>query len=380
MRYPRALDLPTLLKKNSFFLFGPRATGKSTLIRTQLPSALIFDLLDLDVFGRLLRQPKLVGQLAAQYDTVVIDEVQKLPVLLDEVQRLMEEKPNLRFLLTGSSARKLKRGGANLLGGRAWMMHFFPLIAREIPSFSLLTYLNTGGLPRIYNTEDPAASLEAYVNLYLREEILAEGLTRNLSGFARFLDIIGLTSGEELNFEAIASDSGNQARTVQNYVQVLEDTLLGFQVPPFLATRKRKAITRSKFYLFDVGIANFLAKRFDIRLQSDAFGRAFEHFLACELQAAIHYQRKRLDLSYWRSTSGFEVDFVLGNQLAIEVKSTQSAQDKHLKGLRALKEDGKVARYMLVSLDPMERTTNDGIILCPYNVFLNWLWAGKLLR
>lgn len=375
MYYSRSLDLAVLIEKNSFFLFGPRATGKSTLIHAQLPSAYVFDLLDVEVFGRLLRQPKLIGQLSAQYRLIVIDEIQKIPTLLDEVQRLMEEKPQLRFLLTGSSARKLKHGSANLLGGRAWVASLFPLIAREIPDFSLETYLNTGGLPKIYNMPDVVEHLDAYVNLYLREEILAEGLTRNLVGFARFLDVMGLTSGEELCFQAIASDSGNQARTVQNYVQILEDTLLGFQVTPFLGTRKRKAITRTKFYLFDVGVANFLAKRFDIRVGSDAFGRAFEHFIACELRAAIAYQRRRIELSYWRSTSGYEVDFIVGNAWAIEVKSTGHVQEKHLKGLRVLKEEGKIRRYALVSLDPIERSTEDGVMLFPYKKFLDLLWA-----
>lgn len=376
MIYPRLLNLSNLLKKNSFFLFGPRATGKSTLIDQQLPQARLFDLLDADVFGRLLRQPKLIGQLTRDETIVVIDEIQKLPTLLDEVHRLMEANPELRFLLTGSSARKLKHGSANLLGGRAWMAHFFPLTKLEIPDFDLLTYLNTGGLPKIYNSADQAEHLDAYVNLYLREEIQAEGLTRNLEGFARFLDVIGLCSGEELNFQSIASDSGNQARTIQNYVQVLEDTLLGFQVPSFRATRKRKAITRAKFYLFDVGVANFLAKRFDIRERSAAFGKAFEHFIACEIRAAIHYQRNRLELSYWRSTTGFEVDFILGDRIAIEVKSTDRVQDKHLKGLRAFREENAVLRYAVVSLDPLQRHTDDGIELYPYEKFLDLLWQG----
>jgi uncharacterized protein len=380
MAFERTLQLGPLLARKSFFLLGPRATGKSTLVEHQLPDTTIYDLLDDDVYTRLLKRPRALGEEIASGNAgklVVIDEIQKLPGLLDEVQRLID-KQGVRFLLTGSSARKLRRGGANLLAGRAWPAALFPLTSAEIPRFDLLQYLNRGGLPAIYPSEDYAEELSSYANLYLREEIVAEALVRKVDSFARFLDVIALSNGEELHYQGISNDAGVPVRTVQSFVQILEDTLLGFTVPAFGATRRRKAITRPKFFLFDVGVTGTLARRGEIRERSELFGRALEHFIALELRAYLSYRRRDEMLCYWRSTSGFEVDLILGDQLAVEVKASRQASEHDLRGLRALREEGLVRRYAVVSLDDAKRKL-DGIEIWPWRSFLNALWRDTLV-
>jgi predicted AAA+ superfamily ATPase len=325
-----------------------------------------------------LRQPSLIGEgLTSPNQIVVIDEIQKMPSLLDEVHRQIESQ-KIRFLLTGSSARKLKRGAANLLAGRAWTAEMFPLNSQEIPDFNLLQYLNRGGLPHIYPSDDYREELNQYVSVYLKEEIQAESLTRNLPAFVRFLDTLGLANGEEIHFQNIANDSGVSPRTVENYISVLEDTLVGFKLEPFTKTRLRKAITRAKFYFFDVGVSNHLARRGEVLSHSKAFGSCFEQFIICEIRAYLSYRRLREPLQYWRSTSQFEVDCIVGTKLAVEMKSTDLANPKHLKGLRALKEENLIDRYMLVSLDPSRRKTDDGIEIIPWQDFLGDLWSDRL--
>jgi predicted AAA+ superfamily ATPase len=377
--YARQLNLRNLLKKRSYFLMGPRGVGKSTLIEQTLPDAKVYDLLDASQFQRLLRDPTLISQETAADTLVVIDEIQKLPVLLDEVHRLIVKRKQT-FLLTGSSARKLRKGGANLLAGRAFQTCLLPLTSQEIPDFDLLTYLNTTGLPEFYGHADVHDYLRAYVGTYLQEEVKAEALTRNLSGFVRFLEVVALCNGEEINYANIASDCGVPVRTLEAYFGILDDTLIGFSVLPFLSTTKRKAITRSKFFLFDIGIVNSLTKRGLVEFRSELFGRAFEHFIALELRAFIAYHSVDRPLQYWRSTSHFEVDFIIGNELALEVKGTDLVKDKHLKGIRALKEEGLIGTYGVVSLDTTERITEDGIHIWPWKIFLAKLWGGKLLR
>jgi len=372
--YKRTLNLDKLLKKKSFFLFGARSTGKSTLIKTTFPDVTLFDLLDADTYNRLLRRPAILSEVSAPL--IVIDEIQKLPSLLDEVHRCIE-KNKQRFLLTGSSARKLKRQGTNLLAGRAWTAHLFPLTRPEIDDFDLLQYLNRGGLPQIYPSDDFKEELKAYCNTYLKEEIVNEAATRNVEGFATILDLIGIQNGEELNFEEIASDTGVAASTVRNYIQVLEDTLLGFQLPAFRKTIKRKAISRSKFYLFDVGVARHLSGNENIAPKTTAFGKAFEHFIITEVRAYLSYSRSNQELTYWRSTSGMEVDFVIGDVLAVEVKSTKLVTNRHLKGLRALSEEQLVKKSCVVSLDPQKRSL-EGVTIYPWEEFLDLLWSGKI--
>ncbi len=258
--YKRNLKLVDLLQIRSFFIFGPRATGKSTLIEQCLPNARVYDLLDPKIFQRLLRDPGIISEETTADDLVVIDEIQKLPALLDEVHRLIAKRKQ-KFLLTGSSARKLKRGAANLLAGRAFTAELLPLVSAEIENFDLLTYINSTGLPEFYGKEYAKEFLKAYVGTYLKEEIQAESLTRNLPGFTRFLEVCALANGDEISYTNISSDSGVKVKTVEAYFQILQDTLIGFLVPAFRSTKKRKAITRSKHFFFDVGVVNNLTRR-----------------------------------------------------------------------------------------------------------------------
>jgi len=376
--YKRILNLEKALQNKSHFLFGPRATGKSWLIRHQLLDAQIIDLLNSDTFDRLLRRPASLGE-EINKKIVVIDEIQKIPRLLDEVHRLIEER-GVFFLLTGSSARKLKHGGANLLAGRARSLQMFPLTSIEISDFDLLKYCNVGGLPLIYKSNEPLLDLRDYVQLYLREEIIAEALVRKFDHYARFLDVIGARSGEELNFENIATESGVPRRTVANFVEILMDTLLAYEVKSFQKTKKKKAIARSKIYLFDVGVANYLAARKNIEFRSGEFGKAFEHFIIQEVRAYLGYHLSDLPIQYWRSAQGqFEVDLLLGDEIAIEIKSTQNFNPKMLLGLKALKDEKKLKKYFFVSLDSVPRQV-DGIEILPYKSFLERLWQNEIVK
>jgi len=377
----RQLNILHLLKINSFFLFGPRGVGKSYWIRNQLKPKLYYDLLEPITFTRFIENPALLEeeiQFLNPQDLVVIDEIQKIPALLNSVHRMIELK-KINFLLTGSSARKLKRDpNVNLLGGRAWDARFYPLSYSELESFNLLTYLNRGGLPRALLNSHFHEEHKSYVGVYLKEEILAEALTRNLGHFSRFLEVAALQSGEELSYENIGSDAQVQAKTVKNYVEILEDTLLGFQLPAFWKTKKRKAITRSKFYLFDIGITNYLAKRGEIKKGSELFGKAFEHFIILEIRAYLSYRRKDLELFYWRSVNNQEVDLIIGDQLAIEIKATFQVSEKHLKGLNALAEEKLVKEYIVVSQDPRMRKLS-GLTIYPWQIFLDKLWRNEII-
>jgi predicted AAA+ superfamily ATPase len=370
--YKRSLDLNTALKDKSHFLFGPRATGKSSLIYEQLAHAQIFDLLDSDIYDRFLRRPKSLSE-EINKKIVVIDEIQKLPRLLDEVHRLIETK-KITFLLTGSSARKLKKGGANLLAGRARSLQMHPLTMKEITDFDLLKYATIGGLPIIYQSKSPQLELKEYVQTYLKEEIQAEALVRNIDHFAHFLDSFGSLSGGELNYQKIADDAGVPVRTVASYVEVLKDTLIAFELTPFTKTKKRKSVSKSKIFMFDVGISNYMKGIHSLTTKSEAFGNAFEHLCIQELRAAISYKNKNLSMNYWRSTSGdFEVDCILGKEMAIEIKSSDRFQEKYLKGLKAFKEEGLVKRHILISRDPVKRIV-DGIEVLPFDSFLKEFW------
>ena len=374
--YNRTLNLESLLRLKSFFLFGPRATGKSTLIKNQLPNAKVFDLLDRSTFRRLLADPSIIGQ-SKEPGPIVIDEIQKIPTLLDEVHRQIENNQRI-FLLTGSSARKLRRGASNLLGGRAWTAELMPLSYFEINDFELTRYLTRGGLPLSYQSDYWFEELDAYIGNYLQDEILAESLTRNIEAFSEFLTIAAKSNGQEINLQSFASDCGVSQNTIKNYFQILTDTLIGFSVPAYTKTTRRKAITREKYYLFDVGVRNRLCDITSVSPKTDSFGQSFEHFIIMELRAYISYFRRKLKLQYWRSTSQFEVDVIFDGKMAIEIKGVNQVMDKHLKGLRALKEEGKFASYCVVSCDPDVRETDDGIKIYPWARFLDELWQEKL--
>ncbi len=377
--YKRTLNLPELLDKKSFFLFGARATGKTTLIQTSLPDALIIDLLYARTYSILLKDPSALGDMCrSTQGIIVIDEIQKLPVLLDEVHRLIQ-RHQYKFLLTGSSARKLKHGGANLLAGRARESRLYPLTSHEIDDFDLLRLLNRGGLPEIYDSDDPDEDLSAYVDTYLKEEIKAEAVTRNVAAFSEFLDIMARSNGQELNYESFASDLQISTSSFKNYVQILEDTLIGFRISGFTETKKRKSISRSKHYLFDLGVTRHLAKTGVISPKNKAFGDAFEHFIVLEVQAYISYARKKVQLSYWRSTSQFEVDLILDSTVAIEVKAAESISSKHLKGLRALMEEKIFKRYICIYTGEAPMQSEDGIELLPWRMFLSQLWSGEIV-
>jgi predicted AAA+ superfamily ATPase len=380
MSIDRFLNLQEALSKKSHFLFGPRGVGKSSLIKKTLLNAVVIDLLKDDLYSRLLRRPSLLEELlpADNATLVVIDEIQKIPSLLDEVHRIIEER-KIRFLLTGSSARKLKHGGANLLGGRAWEMNMLPLTTQELGTqFDLLRYLSYGGLPAIYFSDYPHEELVNYTKLYLREEIQAEGLVRKFDHFVRFLDFVALTNGEELNYDSLGSDAGVPPRTVASYFELLEDTLVGFSVHPYKLSKKRKAISRSKFFLFDVGVVGSLTKRGTLFHESELLGKAIEHFIGMELRACISYQQLDLPLTYWRTTSKHEVDFIVGDLLAVEVKATEKVSEKHLRGLYALQEESQIKKLVLVSRDPVRRTV-DGIEIIPWRQFCTELWGGALI-
>jgi predicted AAA+ superfamily ATPase len=379
--FKRILDLPGLLKQKSYFLFGPRATGKTSLIKAQFgDDVLVIDLLESKLHMRLSTSPgDLESIIAGQGSpaTVVIDEVQRIPDLLNEVHRLIE-KLGIHFLLTGSSARKLRRSQANLLAGRARQAEMFTLAWREIPDFDLARYSQFGGLPMVYQSDDPVDDLHAYVNTYLKEEIQAEALVRQLPAFTRFLKFSALTSGKMLNFSNIANDAAVLLSTVREYYTILEDTFIGFFVPAWTKTVKRKPITKAKFYYFDLGVKNTLAEITSLLVQSDLYGKAFEHFIALELRAYISYRRKHLNLSYWQAKNGQEVDFILGDEMAIEVKATNQTQEKHLKGLRALAEEDICTRYLLISQDELRRKV-DNIDIMYWQDFLRELWDGKII-
>ena len=374
--YKRTLNISNLIQKKSFFLFGPRSTGKTTLLQTHFPKIKIYDLLDSRVYKRLLKRPHLLEE--ESNHLIIIDEIQKLPSLLDEVHRLIQKKRQ-KFLLTGSSARKLKEKGINLLAGRAWSAELLPLTWSEIPKFNLMKYLNQGGLPYIYNNPNYKEELDAYTSLYLREEIKNEAVVRNVEFFSEFLDLIAISNGQEINYDSFSKDLQISPVTLKNYINILDDTLLGFQLPGYTKTKKRKAIARSKYYLFDLGLTNTLCLRGLIKPKSELFGKAFEHFIILEMRAFLSYSRKKLNMSYWRSVSQQEVDLIVGDKLAIEVKSTDLVQGKHLKGLRALKEEGLIKKYMVVSLDESVRTSKDGIRILPWQVFLRKLWRGQII-
>jgi predicted AAA+ superfamily ATPase len=377
--HKRFLNIPTLLEKKSFFLFGARATGKSTLIEHCLPDALVINLLHVKTYRSLLANPSLLEEMITDPNKiVVIDEVQKIPEILDEVHRLIQKK-KVRFLLTGSNARKLKHGGANLLAGRAREAQFFPLVTAEIESFNLLKLMNHGGLPEIYDSKEPNEDLDSYVNTYLKEEIKAEAVTRNVAAFSEFLDIIGRSNGQEINYESFASDLQTSPGTLKNYFQILDDTLIGFRLPGFTETVKRKATARSKHYLFDLGVAKYLSGRTTIAPKTEEFGDAFEHFIILEMRAYLSYARKSEKMTYWRSTSQMEVDLVVGRSVAIEIKATENPNSRHLKGLKALAEENIFKRFILVYTGHLTRVTEDGIDIVPWQQFTKMLWEGEII-
>jgi uncharacterized protein len=375
---PRLVDL-RLPRGKSAFLWGPRRVGKSFWIRHTFPDAALIDLLESDVFGEYASRPALLRERfgVESSQLIVIDEVQKVPALLDEVHWLIE-RVGRSFLLTGSSARKLRRGHANLLAGRAWTRSMLPLCAGELADFDLERALRSGLLPPHYLSEQPREELRAYVGDYLREEIAGEALVRNVPAFAEFLRVAALTGSELLNYANVARESGVSAKVVRTYFEILEDTWLGFRLAPWQRRQKRRLIETEKFYLFDVGVSNFLAGR-DPRPGSTDFGKAFEHLVLMELRAWQAYRSPDVPIRFWRTASGLEVDFVVGDlDLAIEVKSSARVHESDLRGLDALAAEHRVRRSIIVSLEREPRRITDGVESLPWRAFTEQLWGGGL--
>lgn len=388
--YARKLKIH-LPPKQSAFLWGARQTGKSSFLKSHYPRATYYDLLDTHEVLRLAKSPYLLREeiLADKQileNPIIIDEVQKVPELLNEVHWLIENV-GAQFILCGSSARKLKTQVTNLLGGRAWQYHFYPLVFAEIPDFKLLTALQQGLIPNHYLSDKKFIldHLQAYVDIYLTDEIRNEGLVRNLSGFARFLDVVGLCNGDMINVSNIARDCGIDRATVQGFYQILVDTLLGYFVYPFRKKVKRDiVIATPKFYLFDVGVANYLARQTVIELKGVIAGKSFEHYVFMELMAYLNIHRKRVSISYWRTKTGLEVDFILGDaQVAIEVKISEQVHQQDLKGLIAFCEEHPAAKALVVSQDKRSRQLRVGeelsLQVLPWKVFLKKLWHGDII-
>ena len=371
----RTLDLPALLEKKSHFLFGPRQTGKTSLIQHTLKGVRVYDLLDTSIYLALSQNPGRIEQeLTPKDQVVVIDEIQRLPGLLNEVHRLIETR-RIRFLLTGSSARKLRRGGVNLLGGRARTKYLYPFTYKELgETFDLTRVVKSGLLPSIYFSDNPKADLEAYAGSYLQEEIVAEGAVRNLPAFSRFLKVAALCNGQIVNFTNVSNDAQVARTTVYEYFDILKDTLIVYELPAWRKSKKRKPLASSKYYFFDVGVVSMLQGR-RFRPGTPEFGEAFETYLMHELTSYSHYISGET-ISYWRSTSGFEVDFIVGDHTAVEVKAKENLSAYDLKPLQALAEEKKLKRYLCVSLEPRMRKIGDVTVL-PYKEFLEALWSGR---
>ena len=368
----------------SVFLFGARQTGKSVLLQTLFPGIPYFDLLKSEYRNRFRENPEVLRELLGKQpdnSLVIIDEIQQVPELLNEVHWLISNR-QMRFVLCGSSARKLKRQGVNTLGGRALPNSMFPLVSCEIPDFDIHHALTNGLLPKIYLSERPSRLLQAYVDTYLKEEIQAEALVRNLKSFTRFLEIAALTNGEMVNYNNIASDCGVSAKTIAEYFSILQDTLIGYFIPAFTDKQKRRLVQAPKFWFFDVGVANHLLHRKDLVRGTIEYGHAFEHFIIQELIAYIGYHYNEHRLTYWRTYTGIEVDAVVTDAsgkpiVAIEIKSAQEVQKKHLKGLRSFADDYPDCKPLCVSLDKLTRVS-DGIELLYAGDFLQQLWGEQL--
>lgn len=376
----RKLDLRSLLSQGSYFLLGPRQSGKTSLIRESLKGVKVYNLLLREDFQKLsFNIAAIREELTEEDEIIVIDEVQKLPEILDEVQHLIETK-NIHFLLTGSSARKLRRQGVNLLGGRARMIHFHPFVTSELGAdFDLLKFANYGMIPSIYFSNDAESDLNAYVGLYLQEEIASEGLARSLPSFARFLEVAATCHGEQIDYTSVSSDAQVPRTTVHEYFKVLKDTLVADELPCWGQTIKRKPVATPKFYFFDWGVARKLQGHGKIQPKSPLFGKAFESLIYQELRAYCDYNGIS-GLHYWRTKDQHEVDFILNEKIAIEVKSSSNVTARDLAGLIKLSEEKLLKKYYLVYTGdvPKKLDIAPHVEILPYKKFLEELWAGNL--
>ncbi len=376
----RFFELPA----KSFFLFGPRGTGKSTLVKRAFKDALYLDLLDPEVFRIYSANPERLRErllAAADVSTVVIDEIQKVPQLLGLVHSLVEQRKKWQFVLTGSSARKLKRTGVDLLAGRALLCRLHPFMAAELGRrFSLDVALNVGLLPIVIDSDSPERVLQTYAALYLREEVQMEGLVRNIGNFSRFLETVSFSHASLLNVANIARECQIERKVVEGYLSILEDLMLGYRVGIFSKRAQRALVSHSKFYLFDAGVFRSLRPRGPLDRPQEIDGQALEGLVAQHLRAWIDYSNSDFTLHFWRTRSGVEVDFIVyGSKgiFAIEVKNAARIQPQDIKGLRSFKEDYPESKAYLLYRGK-ERLIRDGVHCLPCDEFLQALRPGKL--
>jgi predicted AAA+ superfamily ATPase len=376
---PRFYQLSSELE-SSVFLFGARQTGKSIYLGMQFPNAVYIDLLDAKMRRRFRAKPELLYEMLQdkqESSIVVIDEIPLVPELLNEVHRLIQQK-NLRFVLCGSSARKLKRKGHDTLGGRALPCYFYPFVSAEIAHLDLDKALLYGMLPPHYLAKNPERLLDGYIDVYLREEIKEESLVRNLDAFERFMEVAATCDGEIVNYENIASDCQVSAKTVKEYFGILSDTLIGYTIPAYTKVVKRKVVQAPKFYYFDVGVYNHLLNRTSLAPGTSEYGHCFEHFVIQELVAYIGYTHNRKKLTYWHTYNGKEVDAVIGEaEIGIEIKSTDEVQNKHMSNFKEYLEEFPNSRSIVVSRDPITRRVGNVEVIYIFD-FLRMLWNGEL--
>lgn len=378
--YHRIFDIENRLDE-AMFLFGGRQVGKSTLLKERFPKAIYIDLLKSDIRNRFKQHPEEFRESLLRYPPetlVIVDEIQKIPDLLDEVHWLMVEK-DLWFILSGSSARKIKRSGANNLGGRAIPETLFPLVSAEIPDYDLDRAVQNGMIPRHYMVANAQNRMRAYVDLYLKEEIIEDSLVQNVDEFIRFMEVAAIMDGEILNYENVASDCGVSANTVKAYYKILVETLLGFEVPAYRKVIKRKLYKSSRFYYFDVGIANHLTKRYHLAPRTPEYGHAFEHLIIQEIRAYLGYTGSEEELTYWHTYENLEVDAVIGDaRVAIEIKSTDHVNHDDKKGVTEFAKEHPETKQILVSRDRISRRSGD-VDLYYVTDFFKALWAGEII-
>lgn len=371
----------------SAFLWGARKTGKSTYLKHHFPKSLYFDFLKTDLMLEMNKSPALLREriLAGNEEDlsrpIILDEIQKVPSLMDEAHWLIENK-NLSFIFCGSSARKLRRGAGGMLGGRAWRYEMRPLTFAELGiKFELLRALNCGMIPDHYLSDVKNRALKSYVYDYLKEEVFAEGLTRNIPAFSRFFDAMSYSHGELVNYANIARECMVDAKTVREYYHILVDTWLGTFVEPFKKRQSRQVIMRApKFYLFDVGVAGVVTKRRIEEERGELFGKAFEHFIFMELSAYRVYRELDFRINFWRTKQGAEVDFVLGDgEIAVEVKGGSFVDRKNLQAIKAFSEDFSPKKAYVVCNEKDKRIVG-GIKIYPWKIFLEELWADNIIR
>lgn len=383
MYIKRILELKKHLDQKSILLLGPRRTGKSAFIQNQIKPDKYFNLLETETFSQLAYNPGLLKKAIQPKDRVIcIDEIQKLPNLMDEVHSLIETHKNLRFILTGSSAKNLKKSHTSLMAGRARQLSFLPFNYNEVKNynFDLKKFLLYGGLPNAYLSNDPWEELKDYAGTYLTEEIQASAFVRKIENYARFLEFAAHSSGQLLNYQSLANDAFIPARTIKDYYNLLEETLIGYNLRPFRKKGSRKEVSTSKFYFFDTGVLNAFIKRKSLFEKTKEFGELFEHFIFLELKAYQLLNRASWELEFWRTRAQDEVDFIVGKgELIIEVKSAQHFKTEYLAGIKKFKNEHKCKRAILVCQIPEKKMVDD-IEIYPWQLFLEELWGNAIIE